>query len=105
MFKRIATAALIFGMTALAPPLAAPATAQTLCAPREAIIERLSTTFGEIKIGVGLQGQTAIYEVWTSETTGSWTILQTRPNGVTCIMAAGEIWRTSDKVPLPDPEA
>ncbi len=93
MFKRIVTAAaLIFGMAALAPPLSTSVEASAVCAPRETVIEQLSSKFGEIKIGSGLQGQKAIYEVWTSEMTGSWTILLTQPNGVTCIMATGEIW-------------
>ncbi|PRY22619.1 hypothetical protein CLV78_106160 [Aliiruegeria haliotis] len=89
MFKRIATLATIFGMLATAPP----APAQSLrCAPRDHVVERLQTTFKETQLGLGLQTNTRLVEIWSSDATGTWTILLTEPNGMSCIMASGGNW-------------
>ncbi|TFL19189.1 hypothetical protein [Jannaschia formosa] len=63
------------------------------CAPRERIVEKLLDTYGENFSGGGLQSDSAVYEVWTSAEQGTWTILLTRPNGISCVMAAGTDWR------------
>jgi hypothetical protein len=103
MFKRIATTALVFGMLAAAPPLVA----QTVsCGPREALVQQLQGKFGEMRQGVGLRGSDAIFEIWSSEETGSWSIVVTRPNGVSCIVAAGQDWLTlPDTMASMDPAA
>ena len=67
--------------------------AQSACGDRNAMVEQLSRTYGEARKGAGLAGQTALFEVWTSNDTGSWTILKTSPNGIACVIAAGENWR------------
>ena len=62
------------------------------CETRDNIISRLGDLYGESQLGMGLAGQTSIFEVWTSTATGSWTILETTPNGLTCVIAVGEGW-------------
>ena len=90
MYKRVLTAALVFGMLATAPPVA---DAQPGCGDRNAMVEQLSRAYGEIRKGAGLAGQAALFEVWASDATGTWTILKTHPNGVACVIAVGENWR------------
>jgi hypothetical protein len=34
----------------------------------------------------------AVIEVYSSEETGTWTILVTRPDGTSCLLAAGQRW-------------
>ncbi|MBM2575840.1 hypothetical protein JQC91_05925 [Jannaschia sp. Os4] len=71
------------------------------CAPRDIVTERLNLSYGESFGGGGLQGEDAVYEVWISEEEGTWTILMTRADGMSCIMAAGTDWRkalASEKV-------
>ncbi len=98
MYKRVLTAALVFGMLAAAPPAAQ---AQLACGERTAMVERLSRTYGEARKGAGLAGQTALFEVWASNATGTWTILKTAPNGLACVVAAGENWRDDRPVFTP----
>ncbi|MFQ5624238.1 MAG: hypothetical protein ACE5FS_12690 [Paracoccaceae bacterium] len=93
MFKRIATASLIFGMAAAAPPAAA----QVSCAQREKIVLKLEKTYGESRTGSGLNGNSSMIEIWASAKTGTWTILMTRPDGISCVMATGQAW---EDVPL-----
>ena len=90
MFKRILTAGLLFGMAATAPPAFA-----ANCAPRDVIVTRLSDKYSESLTGGGLQavrGTKALVEVWTSPETGTFTVILTTPEGVSCIVAAGSDW-------------
>jgi hypothetical protein len=87
MYKNIlTTSALVLGMAAAAPPVAA-------CGARDSVVRNLGEKYGEVRRGGGLTGSTAIYEIWASETTGTWTILKTTPNGMACVMAVGEGWQ------------
>ncbi len=69
------------------------AQAQMACGTRGSVIKKLGEFYGETRRGVGLAGSTAIVEIWASEATGSWTITQTTPNGITCIVAVGDSWQ------------
>lgn len=88
MFKRIFAAALVFGSAATAPPVAE---AQTICGPRERLVERLAAVYDEHQRGIGLRGSAAVYELWSAES-GSWTLLVTRPDGSACVLANGLYW-------------
>ncbi|MEM7644409.1 MAG: hypothetical protein AAF366_18065 [Pseudomonadota bacterium] len=82
-----------FALAALVSGLALPAIAETEhCAPRDLIVERLQTGYGEVFSGGGLQGEDAVFEVWVSEEKRTWTILMTLPEGMSCIMATGTDW-------------
>jgi len=63
------------------------------CGPRDQIVATLLDRYGENFSGGGLQNDAAVYEIWTSAEEGTWTILLTRPNGISCVMAAGTDWR------------
>ena len=67
--------------------------AQTACADRSTVTERLKTNYGEEFAGGGLRNSDSIFEVWMAEETGTWTIIMTMPNGQSCVMAAGTDWR------------
>ena len=62
------------------------------CAPREAVVERLATTYGESRQSVGLGEQGVMIETFASANTGTWTITVTTPNGQTCLVASGQSW-------------
>jgi hypothetical protein len=96
MFKRLVSTALIFGAVALAPP----AVAQThvTCQPRDELTKTLQTRFGEHITGAGLQSETQVIEVWSSVETGSFTVLVTRPDGVSCVVATGQNWLSFSKL-------
>ncbi|NNE88933.1 MAG: hypothetical protein HKN27_12725 [Silicimonas sp.] len=75
---------------------------QSNCADRHHVVKKLANGYGEVFAGGGLQNSSRIFEVWFSEDKGTWTILMTRADGKTCIMASGTNWRegdTSIKVP------
>lgn len=69
-----------------------PAQAQqrNMCADRELVIKRLTGDFGETRKSMGLAANNGIVEVHSSDSTGTWTITVTHPNGMTCLLAAGQ---------------
>ncbi|MEL6100495.1 MAG: hypothetical protein AAFR68_04170 [Pseudomonadota bacterium] len=68
--------------------------AQSNCADREVVRDRLTERYEESFVGAGLRGVGAIFEVWASDEHGTWTIIKTLPSGKSCVMAAGTDWRT-----------
>ncbi|MEM6578016.1 MAG: hypothetical protein AAF678_05950 [Pseudomonadota bacterium] len=69
------------------------------CADRDMIVERLKSKYHEELAAGGIQKAAttnAIVEVWASHKTGTFTVLLTRPSGVTCIMATGTDWHQMD---------
>jgi hypothetical protein len=88
MMRRILTS-----LTLLAAVLPTTIQAQAACAERDMVVEKLEGRYGEAFAGGGLQSSSSVFEVWFSEEKGTWTILMTRPNGLSCIMASGTNWR------------
>ena len=79
--------------------LATPAQAQIACGTRDSVIETIKGKYGEVWRGAGLSGPTAIFEIWASDAwPGTWTILLTTPNGLTCVMAEGDGWHDAGGV-------
>lgn len=64
------------------------------CGPRENVVERLATGFGETRQSIGLGANNALIEVFASDDTGTWTITVTSANGVTCLIASGKSYET-----------
>ncbi len=101
MFKRLLGLSLLFGMAATAPPAVAAAN----CELREAVIQKLSTKYSEHLAAGGLQkvqGTQTLMEIWASVETGTFTVLLTNPNGVSCIVAAGTDY--FEAIPKAEPE-
>lgn len=75
--------------------MAVPALAQesTLCVKRSDFIRHLDKTYHETPVAMGVTSSGRMLEVTASED-GSWTIIVTMPNGVTCGVASGENWET-----------
>lgn len=64
-----------------------------VCDQRAKVVAKLGEKYGEVRRGGGLTGSTAIFEIWASEQTGTWTILKTTPDGFSCVMAVGQGWQ------------
>ena len=100
MFKRVLAAGLLFGMVATAPPAQA-----NNCALRDKVVDRLQTKYSESLTAGGLQGsknvQTMV-EVWASEKTGTFTVILTNPQGISCVVATGTDFFKRDVPIVPD---
>jgi hypothetical protein len=90
-------------MTASLLLSAGSAAAQSVCAPRDQIVQRLAEKYGETRKGYGLQNAKVIVELYASEETGTWTLIATRSDGMSCAMAVGKAWRPDDQALLDPP--
>jgi hypothetical protein len=69
----------------------APAQAQMICGQHTDVISKLKNNYEEQPVGMGLSTDGGLIEIYSSEN-GTWTILITRPSGVSCLVAAGDSW-------------
>lgn len=99
-----ALAALVTILATAAWPAGAPGQANRSCAERATLVERLENRLGEARQAMGLNRANAIIEVFASAETGTWTILVTTPNGISCLVASGDLWE-SQNGPVRRPES
>lgn len=88
--RQIGISAIMVSAVVGASPTAAQA---ATCAPRDAIIERLKIGYGEGPAGFGIQSSGQLIEIWAAPGTGTWTVLMSRPDGKTCVVATGTDWQ------------
>ena len=63
---------------------------QRNCAPRQVVLDRLTSKYGETRQSIGVASNNALVEVFAAQDTGSWTITVTMPTGLTCLVASGQ---------------
>jgi hypothetical protein len=59
------------------------------CGPRAEVIALLADRYGETRRALGLAGDAAVMELYASDTSGTWTVTLTLPDGQMCLMASG----------------
>ncbi|MFQ5955386.1 MAG: hypothetical protein ACE5JZ_10020 [Kiloniellales bacterium] len=75
---------------------ATPASAQVLCGDHAKMVASLDQKFEEARSGIGLASNGAVVELYTAST-GTWTLLITKPGGATCVIGNGEAWEALRK--------
>lgn len=88
--KLVAKTALVIALAGIT----APVSASQNCAPRERVLERLAQSYGETRQSVGLGANNAMVEVYASQDSGTWTIIVTTAEGLTCLVASGQAFET-----------
>ncbi len=63
------------------------------CTQRTEFVRYLADTYAEKPVAIGITSNGSVTELLKSIDGDSWTILTTAPNGITCKVAAGEIWQ------------
>jgi hypothetical protein len=69
-----------------------PAWAQSAAAPRSQIVNLLSQRFAEAPVALGLAHDGGLVEIFTSPDGSTWTMVLTRPNGMSRVLATGQVW-------------
>jgi len=83
--------------TALSLPASGTASRETIpCAATASVLRQLESEFSERLLGAGLSAG-RLLRIYVSPS-GSFSVILTSPDGVTCLLAAGRAWRT---VPRP----
>ena len=94
------TVALSLGLALIAQTAAA----QPQCNDRKQVLDLLAQKYKEAPVASGVTNNGGLVEVLTDAKGGTWTIIVTTPQGVSCLVAAGEGWRKMEQIAL-DPEA
>ena len=94
--------ALMLGAAAVL--LAWPAAAAPQCNQRDSVLAMLQSKYQEQPVAVGVTNNGGLVEVLSAGDGETWTIIITTPQGVSCLVAAGEGWRGVEQVAL-EPEA
>ena len=63
------------------------------CAPHDKVSAELSTKFDEQPSSMGLAQDNTVMELYSSAK-GTWTLTATLPNGLTCLVTAGQNFET-----------
>lgn len=66
-----------------------PALAAGNCAPKAQMSEALASQFGEIAFATGTTVDSAV-KFYGNPRTGTWSVVVTRPNGTSCVVAIGD---------------
>jgi hypothetical protein len=83
-----------------------PASAQQLaCTERTDVVGHLSNEYSEEPVAMGLANNGGVIEILSSKAGKSWTIILTMPNGVACMIAAGESWVSLPQIVKAGPAA
>jgi hypothetical protein len=96
--RRVAvfTTSLVIACGAFATPLAAQANqgVRMPCHNDAEIDKQLSGKYEEAPVAFGLQSNGNLLQVYASDVKGTWTVVSTTPNGMSCIVAAGQKWES-----------
>lgn len=65
---------------------------QAPCTDRQTFIRHLQSKWHETPIAMGLTARGGLIEVLVSKDGGTWTMIVTMPNGMTCGVATGTSW-------------
>ncbi len=77
---------------------------QNQCNTRDSVISLLASKYKEAPVALGVTNTGGLVEVLSTGDGNTWTIIVTTPQGMSCLVAAGEGWRALDKIAL-EPEA
>lgn len=75
---------------------------EAICLDREKLAQALAGRYSEKPVAAGLDSAGKLLEIFASGNGASWTMTVTSPDGVSCVIATGEQWLSSDK-PLYEP--
>ncbi|WP_119838194.1 hypothetical protein [Pseudooceanicola algae] len=76
------------------------------CAPRDVVLKRLASGYGETRQSIGIGSNNSMMEVFASPESGSWTITVTSAKGITCLIASGQSFETlAEALPNLDQDA
>jgi poly(3-hydroxybutyrate) depolymerase len=84
--------------------VASASAAQPQCNDRDHVLELLAKKYKEAPIAAGVTNSGGLVEVLSNGRGGTWTIIVTTPQGMSCLVAAGEGWRSMEQIAL-EPEA
>jgi hypothetical protein len=86
-------------LSALALLVTTSAAWATNCAPREVVVDQLTSKYGETRQSAALDRQNRLVEMFANLDTGSWTALATSPSGRSCVVSYGHSYEPITEAP------
>jgi len=71
---------------------AAAVKAQPVCMPHDDFRVELQRNFSEAPVAIAIANNGALIELYAKRDKSSWTLIMTRPGGLSCVLVAGEEW-------------
>lgn len=59
------------------------------------LASKLATGYAEVPVSSGIGQDGSLVSIFASPASGSWTLVTTRPEGQSCVVAVGEAWQIS----------
>ena len=75
------------------------AQAQMQCHEHKEVLGKFADTYKEAPVAGGLTQDGRLLQVLSSGDAGTWTIVLSKPDGLTCVIMAGEAWRKLNPKP------
>jgi hypothetical protein len=97
MYRKYGVLALAGGLLLASP---AAAQQQLQCSQRTLVLTTLSDKYEEKPVAMGLASNGGVLEVLSNGEGSTWTIIVTMPNGMSCMVAAGENWEQIQQTSL-----
>ena len=104
MSRTVTALALTAAATLAAPPLA-DAQSMQACGKRSDIIKHLSGEYQEKPVAIGLADDGSLIEILTTTDGSTWTLMFSRANGMSCLVATGKDWQSLPRVAEVGPPA
>lgn len=81
--------------------LTSPAWGQQIpCADREVAVKHLAQKYQESQIAYGLTNRGHMMELFISKDGETWTLVVSQPNGLSCMIVAGQGWHPVEPKPV-----
>ena len=90
-------------LAALAAFFVAPAQAAPQCNTRDVVHDLLAKKYSETVVAIGVANNGGLVEVLATGDGATWSIIITTPQGMSCLVAAGEGWRVMTPGPIEEP--
>ena len=74
-----------------------------VCAHRQSLLDSLAHDYSEAPAGLGVANNGTVIELLTARDGKTWTLLLTTPDGISCVVAAGEGWENLPQVAAGNP--
>ncbi len=80
-----------------------PASAQSMCMAHVEMMKQLDVRFSESQVAIGLASNGQLLEVFSTGDGSTWTIVITKPDGMSCVLTTGEGWDGRKQTALGQP--
>ncbi len=89
----------VFAAIPLLAAASLPAQAQPNCFTHDKILDRFSAVYDEAPVARGLTQDGQMVQVLSTGDGKTWTLIVSKPGGETCVLMAGEGWRSATHKP------